>query len=118
MAKRRMSTEERAKIFKALSDPLRVEIVDSLAKSGPSCGTDLSEKLGVSLALLCHHWDVLLEAGVLKKERVGQLRICTLDQPRLREATGGWAGSEQPAKKESAPAAKKRPSKRKGLVGG
>jgi DNA-binding transcriptional ArsR family regulator len=97
MAKRRMSTEERATVFKALSDPLRVDIVDALAKSGPSCGTELSEKLGVSIALLCHHWDVLMDAGILKKERVGQLRICTLDQARLREATGGWASTAEPA---------------------
>lgn len=50
------------------------------------CGTELSERLGVSLALLCHHWDVLLDAGLVKKQRVGQLRICTLDAERLREA--------------------------------
>lgn len=92
MSKRRLTADERAKVFKALSDPLRVDIVDALAKSGPACGTELADRLGVSIALLCHHWDVLLDAGVVKKERVGQLRICTLDQARLREATGGWAG--------------------------
>jgi DNA-binding transcriptional ArsR family regulator len=111
MAKRRMSTEQRAKVFKALSDPLRVDIVDALAKSGPSCGTELSEQLGVSLALLCHHWDVLLDAGILKKERVGQLRICTLDKARLREATGEWAASAETAIEEAKPRKRKKASK-------
>lgn len=112
MAKRKMSTEERAKVFKALSDPLRVDIVDALAKSGPSCGTELSEKLGVSLQLLCHHWDVLMDAGILKKERRGQLRICTLDQARLHEATGGWAASQEPPSGTSAvPKRRKRAAK-------
>lgn len=87
-----MTAEERAKIFKALADPRRVEIVDLLSKSS-QCGTDLAESLGVSMALLCHHWDVLVDAGILRKERVGQKRICTLDTARIREATGEWEPS-------------------------
>lgn len=84
-----MTAEERAKIFKALADPRRVEIVDILANCS-QCGTDLAESLGISVALLCHHWDVLVDAGILRKERVGQKRICTLDTARIREATGEW----------------------------
>ena len=88
----RMTAEERAKIFKALADPRRVEIVDLLSKCS-QCGTDLAESLGISMALLCHHWDVLVDAGILRKERVGQKRICTLDTARIREATGDWEPS-------------------------
>jgi DNA-binding transcriptional ArsR family regulator len=86
----KLSAEQRAKVFKALSDPRRVDIVDSLAKHGAQCGTQLAEELGVSIALLCHHWEVLAEAGLVKKERVGQLRMCTLDLEYLQAATGGW----------------------------
>lgn len=86
-----MSAQERAKVFKALADPRRIEIVDMLAREGSQCGSELAARLGVSLALLCHHWEVLAEAGLVKKERRGQLRICTLDAARLREVTGGWA---------------------------
>jgi ArsR family transcriptional regulator len=85
MAPKQMSAEERAKVFKALSDPRRVEIVDELAR-GSQCGTELAESLGISLALLCHHWEVLVEAGILQKERRGQLRVCSLDARRLRDA--------------------------------
>lgn len=85
-----MTAAERAKIFKALGDPRRVDIVDILSKDGSLCGTALAESLGISLALLCHHWEVLVEAGVLRKERVGQLRVCSVDLERIREATGGW----------------------------
>jgi len=87
-----MTAEERAKIFKALADPRRVEIVDLLSKSS-QCGTDLAASLDISMALLCHHWDVLVDAGILRKERVGQKRICTLDTARIREATGEWEPS-------------------------
>jgi ArsR family transcriptional regulator len=105
--KRRLTSAERAKAFKALADPTRVEIVDLLAAHGGLCGTELAERLGVSLALLCHHWEVLIDAGLVKKQRVGQLRVCTLDGARLREVTGAWAprvgaASAQTAKRKSA----------------
>jgi DNA-binding transcriptional ArsR family regulator len=90
MKSRRLTAEERAKIFKALSDPRRVEIVDLLAKQGSQCGTVLAESLGISLALVCHHWQVLVDAGIVRKQRVGQLRVCSFAAERIREATGPW----------------------------
>jgi ArsR family transcriptional regulator, arsenate/arsenite/antimonite-responsive transcriptional repressor len=102
MSSKPMSADERAKIFKALADPRRVEIVDQLA-GGSLCGTQLAEALGISTALLCHHWDVLVEAGILRKERQGQLRICTLDLERIREATGGWIPTPTPPATPQAP---------------
>lgn len=87
-----MSAEQRAKVFKALADAHRVAIVDSLAKNGPRCGTELSNELGISVALISHHWDVLVEAGLITKERVGQARYCSLDLEKLHQATEGWDG--------------------------
>lgn len=107
MGSRRMSAEDRAKVFKALSDPRRVEIVDLLRDGRSLCGTELAESLGISLALVCHHWEVLVDAGVLKKERVGQLRICTVDVDRVRQATGDWHEAEPKKTKKKA-----RPRKR------
>jgi DNA-binding transcriptional ArsR family regulator len=95
---RGLTAEDRARVFKALSDPWRVAIVDVIAKHGAMCGTELSEKLGISLALVCHHWDVLVEAGLVHKERVRQAQYCTLDLAKLRVATSGWAG-DAPADK-------------------
>ena len=100
-----MTSKERAKVFKALSDPTRVEIVDLLRDGRSLCGTQLAESLGISLALVCHHWEVLVDAGVLKKERVGQLRICTVDVDRVRRAIGEWHEPEKPRQR-------KRPSPR------
>src|SRR4051812_25675108 len=99
MVSKPMSPEERAKVFKALADPRRVEIVELLAK-GSQCGTLIAEALGISVALLCHHWEVLVDAGILKKERQGQLRVCTLDAERLRDAMSmgaAWDQSQVPS---------------------
>jgi DNA-binding transcriptional ArsR family regulator len=114
MGKRTLTAEERAKVFKALSDPRRLDIVDALAKNGSLCGTQLADELGVSLALLCHHWDVLIEAGLVKKQRVGQLRVCTLDADRLREATQTWS---PPLQAKAKPRAKARSKKRAAVRG-
>src|SRR6187549_2257166 len=95
MVSKAMTPEERAKVFKALADPRRVEIVELLAK-GSQCGTLIAEALGISVALLCHHWEVLVDAGILRKERQGQLRVCTLDTDRLREALNMGAALVQP----------------------
>jgi DNA-binding transcriptional ArsR family regulator len=87
-----MTAEERARVFKALGDPCRVAIVDLLARDGKMSGTVMADALGISPSLLCHHSEVLLEAGILKKQRVGQLRVCSLDLERVREVAGGWKG--------------------------
>lgn len=108
MATRRMTAEQRARIFKALSDPRRVDMIDLLARGGTMCGTTMAEALGISVALTCHHGKVLTDAGILKKERAGQLRMCTLDLEAIREATGSWIGDDadpQAASNQSPPAA-------------
>jgi len=112
MATRRLSPEQRARIFKALSDPRRVELVDALAKEGPLCGTELAARLGISIALLSHHWEVLCEAGLLDKTRVGQLRFCSLDLNLLREATWCWDDGAAPGEV----AAKKKATKESGVT--
>jgi len=121
-----MSTEERARVFKALSDPRRIELLDALADHGPQCGTELADRLGISVALLSHHWEVLCDAGLIAKSRVGQLRYCSLvASDKLSAATEGWEdlAAEQPeapakpkakkTKKRSAAAAEKaKPARR------
>jgi DNA-binding transcriptional ArsR family regulator len=106
-----MTAEERARVFKALADPRRVDIVDLLARDGEMCGTVLSEALGISLPLLCHHWEVLVDAGILKKVRQGQLRVCSLDLDRVREATGRWKGAGRPASRKRKPSPARRRSR-------
>lgn len=112
MVSKPMSPEERAKVFKALADPRRVEIVELLAK-GSQCGTTIAESLGISVALLCHHWEVLVDAGLLKKERQGQLRVCSLDADRLREAMNMGAAWDQPQAPTSVRATREKPLRTK-----
>ena len=91
-----LTAEDRARVFKALSDPRRVEIIDRLASGRSMCGTALANALGISLALLSHHSEVLMEAGLLRKQRVGKLRVCTLDLERCVWPPAGWVGGRAP----------------------
>lgn len=79
-------------------------MIDILARDGSMCGTALAESLGISIALMCHHGKVLTEAGILVKQRVGQLRVCTIDLRCIRDATGGWMGDDVSQNRPAAPA--------------
>lgn len=81
-----MTVEEHAKVFAALSDPVRLGLVHEVRTRGQACGTDLSGALGISLSLVCHHTKVLVEAGVLHKIKNGTTAVYTLDVPILHES--------------------------------
>lgn len=77
----RAEVEQRAKVFAALSDPTRLQIVELLASAGELTGTEIAERLGISLALHCHHTKILCEAGLLSKRKEGQTTYCSLNRP-------------------------------------
>lgn len=83
------SPEQRARVFKALSDPCRVRIVEMLVRQGELCGTQLAEAMGVSVALLSHHGKVLEEAGLISKRKEGQHAYCVLNRELISEAMRG-----------------------------
>jgi ArsR family transcriptional regulator len=65
--------ERRAAVFKALGEPTRLRIVDFLRRrGGEATGTEVAEEAGISLALLCHHTEALIESGVVAKRKKGQ----------------------------------------------
>src|SRR6266498_853902 len=78
-----ISTEQRAKVFKALSDPTRLRMVKMLSDRKQMCGTEIAENLGISLALLCHHWKTLEHAGLVVKTKEGQTASVSLNRQLL-----------------------------------
>lgn len=64
--------ENTASLFKALSDPHRVRIVNLLATSdGPVCVCDLTPELGLSQPTVSFHLKKLVWAGLLDREQRG-----------------------------------------------
>src|SRR6476646_9262971 len=60
-----------ASLFKALSDPTRVAIVNRLACCDECCVCDLTSVFAVSQPTVSHHLRVLRDAGLVEAERRG-----------------------------------------------
>ena len=61
-----------AKLFKALSDPHRVRIVNMLSNSDEAiCVCDLTEPMGLAQPTVSHHLKKLLDAGLIHREQRG-----------------------------------------------
>jgi ArsR family transcriptional regulator len=85
-----MSDEEAeatAAVFKALSDPARVRIVNLLANAeGPVCVCDVTPELGLSQPTVSFHLKKLVRAGLLEREQRGVWAFYTVNRevlPRL-----------------------------------
>jgi len=78
-----LEREQVARIFDALSDANRLRIVELLARQELS-GAELSEALGISPALTCHHLKALVEAGLVERRREGQVKYGVLNRRLLR----------------------------------
>jgi DNA-binding transcriptional ArsR family regulator len=76
-----LTASQRLAIFKALSDPRRMEIVERLGQC--ACGqtaacSDMREALPISAATLSHHMKELENAGLIHIEREGKFAKLTL----------------------------------------
>jgi DNA-binding transcriptional ArsR family regulator len=78
-----IATEQRAKIFAALSDPTRLRMVELLAQQRELSGSEIANQLGISLALYCHHSKALTDVGLVRIRRDGQTRYNSLNQELL-----------------------------------
>jgi ArsR family transcriptional regulator len=66
-----MSLESRAGVFGALSDPIRLSILDYLSRD-QRCVCDLQEALEIAPNLLSYHLRILRESGLVKSARRGR----------------------------------------------
>ncbi len=73
------------RVFQALADPTRRHIVDRLCRR-PASVSDLARPLAMSLPAVMQHLEVLERSGLVRTEKVGRVRTCTLDPRALRRA--------------------------------
>lgn len=62
-----------SRTLKAIADPARLRLVSIVAASsdGSVCVCDLTEPVGLSQPTVSHHLRVLVEAGILQREKRG-----------------------------------------------
>ena len=64
--------------FQALSDPGRRAMVERLS-FGPASVSELAKPLPMTLSAVVQHLKILEQAGLVKSEKVGRVRTCTLE---------------------------------------
>lgn len=80
-----------ADVFKALSDPLRLKLLEMLSRrdasqGGEICVCDLAEKLGVSQPNVSHHLKILKTAGLVRCERNAGFAYYQVNRLKIGEA--------------------------------
>lgn len=64
-------------VFDALGDPTRRRLVERLSR-GPASVSDLAKPLGITLAAVVQHLQVLERSGVVHTQKVGRVRTCRI----------------------------------------
>lgn len=72
--------------FQALADPTRRAILERLA-DGPAPAGELGAGFEISGPAISRHLKVLEEAGMIRREKQAQQRICHLDPAALKRAS-------------------------------
>lgn len=75
MASRRPSADQ---VFHALGDPMRRRILDKLSR-GPISVSHLAAPLSITLAAVVQHLQILEESGLVRTEKVGRVRTCSME---------------------------------------
>lgn len=65
--------QESARILKAFSDPNRLRLLSIVkaGENGEACVCDLTEPLGLGQPTVSHHLKILVDAGLLEREKRG-----------------------------------------------
>jgi len=80
-----MSPDRLSRVFAALADPTRREILSRLS-SGTRSVTELAEPHDMSLPAISKHLRVLERSGLIERARDAQWRPCRLQAAPLKEA--------------------------------
>jgi len=81
------AAETLAAVFKVLGDPARLRLLSMVAAAGEGevCACDLVEPIGKSQPTVSHHMSVLVDAGLVTREKRGKWAWYRLDADRLEQ---------------------------------
>lgn len=67
------AAHQKSLLFKALADPNRLRLLSIIknASSGETCVCDLTEPLDLGQPTVSHHLKILVDAGLLRREKRG-----------------------------------------------
>ena len=71
------------RVLHALADPTRRGIVERISAAQALSATTLAQPLDISLAAVVQHLKILEDCGVIRTEKIGRTRTCTLQAEAL-----------------------------------
>lgn len=82
--------QQRAAMFKTLADPNRLRLLSIVkaGESGEACVCDLTEPLDLGQPTVSHHLKILVEAGLLHREKRGTWAYYSLVPGALEKVAG------------------------------
>lgn len=69
-------------VFQALSDATRRRMLEQLS-ARPASPSQMAAPLGISLAAVVQHMQLLENAGLIRSEKIGRVRTCSLEEKGL-----------------------------------
>jgi DNA-binding transcriptional ArsR family regulator len=70
-------------MFQALADPSRRAVVQRLTR-GPASVSELAKPLAMALPSVLQHLAMLEASGLIRSEKIGRVRTCSLEPKALR----------------------------------
>ncbi len=70
----------KAKVFNALSDPVRLEILEFL-RDGEKCVCEIVPHVGIIQPLVSRHLKILKDCGLVKHRKDGNRRLYSITDP-------------------------------------
>jgi DNA-binding transcriptional ArsR family regulator len=78
-------------VFRALGDPTRRRMVERLG-AGPLTVSQLAQPLDMTLSAVVQHLAVLESCGLVRSEKAGRIRTCSLEAAGLQLGADWFAG--------------------------
>jgi DNA-binding transcriptional ArsR family regulator len=78
-------TADLDRVFQALADPSRRGMVERLSQ-GPASVSELARPLAISLAAVLQHVQVLEASGLVRSQKSGRTRTCSINPATLHSA--------------------------------
>jgi ArsR family transcriptional regulator len=72
----------KSKIFNALADPTRLEILEFL-RNGEKCVCEIIPHLGLIQPIVSRHLKILKDSGIVRDRKEGNKRFYSLTDPRI-----------------------------------
>jgi ArsR family transcriptional regulator len=83
-----------AEVFAALSDPVRLRLLNLIATAGEVCSCELLVPLGRSQPTVSHHTKVLADAGLIAGEKRGRWVWWSVVAERVADVHAALASAE------------------------